>query len=99
MANSRASARAIAAPRTRVSVGTLKGGGRIEQQIFLDTYTKVGFAKLYDRKTPITAADLVNDRVIPFFEAHAVALLRVSCRRWRRGEAQRSRHPTLSDQV
>ena len=46
---------------------TLKGVGRIYQQTFIDTYAKVGFAKLYDRKTPITAADLLNDRVIPFF--------------------------------
>jgi hypothetical protein len=36
----------------------------------LDTYTKVSFAKLYDRKTPITAADLLNDRALPFFEQH-----------------------------
>ena len=48
-------------------MGTLKGVGRIYQQTFIDTYAKVGFAKLYDRKTPITAADLLNDRVIPFF--------------------------------
>ena len=27
-------------------------------------------AKLYDRKTPITAADLLNDRILPFFEEH-----------------------------
>ncbi len=46
----------------------LKGVGRIYQQTFIDTYTKVSFAKLYDRKTPITAADLLNDRVLPFFE-------------------------------
>jgi hypothetical protein len=39
-------------------VGTLKGVGRIYQQTFVDTYAKVGFAKLYDRKTPITAAEL-----------------------------------------
>jgi hypothetical protein len=37
-------------------VGTLKGVGRIYQQTFIDTYRKVAFAKLYDRKTPITAA-------------------------------------------
>jgi transposase InsO family protein len=37
----------------------------------------VSFAKLYDRKTPITAADLLNDRVLPFFEEHDVKLLRV----------------------
>ena len=54
-------------------VGTLKGVGRIYQQTFVDTYSKVVFAKLYDRKTPITAADLLNDRVLPFFEEHEIA--------------------------
>ena len=46
-------------------VGNMKGVGRIYQQTFIDTYAKVALAKLYDRKTPITAADLVNDRVVP----------------------------------
>jgi hypothetical protein len=45
-------------------------GAQAHQQTFIDTYTKVSFAKLYDRKTPITAADLLNDRVLPFFEEH-----------------------------
>ncbi len=58
-------------------VGTLKGVGRVYQQTFVDTYAKLGFAKLYDRKTPITAADLLNDRVIPFYEQHGVPLQRV----------------------
>jgi transposase InsO family protein len=58
-------------------VGNLKGVGRIYQQTFIDTYAKVAFTKLYDRKTPITAADLLNDRVLPFFEEHDVKLLRV----------------------
>jgi transposase InsO family protein len=58
-------------------VGTLKGVGRIYQQTFIDTYAKLGFAKLYDRKTPITAADLLNDRVIPFYENAGVPLQRV----------------------
>jgi transposase InsO family protein len=58
-------------------VGTLKGVGRIYQQTFIDTYSKVGFAKLYEAKTAITAADMLNDRVIPFFEAHDIPLLRV----------------------
>src|SRR5580704_6511871 len=44
-------------------VGNLKGVGRVYQQTFIDTYAKVACAKLYDRKTPITAADLLNDRV------------------------------------
>jgi transposase InsO family protein len=58
-------------------VGTLKGVGRIYQQTFIDTYAKVGFAKLYDRKTPLTAADLLNDRVLPFYEAYEIPLSRV----------------------
>ena len=53
-------------------VGTLKGVGRIYQQTFVDTYSKVAFAKLYDRKTSLTAADLLNDQVVPFFEEHEV---------------------------
>jgi len=57
-------------------VGNLKGVGRVYQQTFIDTYAKVAFAKLYDRKTPITAADLLNDRVIPFFDSHEVKLMR-----------------------
>ena len=48
-------------------VGTMKGVGRIYQQTFIDTYAKVAFVKLYDRKTALTAADLLNDRVVPFY--------------------------------
>jgi hypothetical protein len=66
-------------------VGTLKGVGRIYQQTFIDTYTKVGFAKLYPEKTPITAADLLNDRV---------ALLRAA-RDCAESCADRSRHRIL----
>lgn len=58
-------------------MGTLKGVGRIYQQTFVDTYSKVAFAKLYDTKTPLTAADLINDRVVPFFETHGIPLSRV----------------------
>ena len=58
-------------------VGNLKGVGRVYQQTFIDTYAKVACAKLYDRKTPITAADLLNDRVIPFFDSHEIELLRM----------------------
>jgi transposase InsO family protein len=58
-------------------VGTLKGVGRVYQQTFIDTYAKVAFAKLYDRKTPITAADLLNDRVLPFYDEHDIRLSRV----------------------
>jgi transposase InsO family protein len=58
-------------------VGTIKSVGRIYQQTFIDTYTKVAFAKLYDRKNALVAADALNDRVLPFYEEHGVRLLRV----------------------
>ncbi len=58
-------------------VGTLKGVGRIYQQTFIDTYCKVGFAKLYDRKNALVAAELLNDQVMPFYEGHGIPLLRV----------------------
>ena len=58
-------------------VGTIKGVGRIYQQTFIDTYTKVAFAKVYDRKNALVAADMLNDRVLPFFEEQGIPLLRV----------------------
>jgi hypothetical protein len=58
-------------------VGTLKGVGRIYQQTFVDTYTRVAIVKLYDRKNALVAADLLNDRVVPFFESEEVRLLRI----------------------
>jgi transposase InsO family protein len=58
-------------------VGTLKGVGRIYQQTVIDTYTRVAFAKLYDRKVALTAADVLNDRVLPFFDEQQIPLLRI----------------------
>ena len=58
-------------------VGTIKSIGRIYQQTFIDTYSKVAFAKLYDRKNALVAAEMLNDRVVPFFDQQQVPLLRV----------------------
>ena len=58
-------------------VGNIKGVGRIYQQTFIDTYCKVALVKLYDRKHAITAADMVNDRVLPFYEEYGLPLLRI----------------------
>src|SRR5436305_7989860 len=58
-------------------VGTLKGVGRIYQQTFVDTYSKWAAAKLYTNKTPITSADLLNDRVLPLFEEQGMGVLRI----------------------
>lgn len=58
-------------------VGNIKGVGRIYQQTFIDTYSKVAHAKLYTQKTALTAADMLNDRVIPFYDEHGIRVLRV----------------------
>jgi transposase InsO family protein len=58
-------------------VGYLKGVGRIYQQTVIDTYSAVTFGKAYSAKVPVTAADLLNDRVLPFFEEEGVPVLRV----------------------
>ena len=58
-------------------MGTIKSIGRIYQQTFLDTYSKLAFVKLYERKNALVAADLLNDRVLPLLEEQNVPLLRV----------------------
>ena len=58
-------------------VGTFKGVGRVYQQTFVDTYSKVAFAKLYTTKTPIMAADLLNDKILPFFTEEQLPMLRI----------------------
>ena len=58
-------------------VGTIKGVGRIYQQTFVDTYSKWATAKLYTTKTPITGAELLNDRVLPFFTSQEMGVIRI----------------------
>lgn len=74
-------------------VGTLKGVGRIYQQTFIDTYSKVAMAKLADTKTPLAAADLLNDRVVPFFDAQGVPLSRILTDRGTEYCGAPERHP------
>jgi hypothetical protein len=58
-------------------VGTIKGTGRICRQTFTDTCAKVSFARLYGRRNALVAADMFNDRVLPFYQQHDIPLLRV----------------------
>ena len=58
-------------------VGTFKGVGRVYQQTYVDTYSRVAHCKLYTTKTPITAADLLNDRVLPFYASESLPVLRI----------------------
>ena len=58
-------------------VGNMKRLGRIYQQTVIDTYSKVVFAKLYDRKNAPLAVDILNDRVIPIFDSKEIPVLHV----------------------
>ena len=73
-------------------VGNIKGVGRIYQQTFIDTYTRVAFAKVYDRKNAIAAADLLNDLVLPFFEQQNIPLLRILTDRGTEYKGKREHH-------
>ncbi len=46
---------------------------RIYPQTFIDTYVRVTQAKLYTENTAITAADMQNNRVLPFYAKHGIA--------------------------
>jgi len=58
-------------------IGTIKGVGRIYQQTSIDTHANVGFAKLYLEKTGLVAADFLNDKVLPFYDAQGIRVHRV----------------------
>ena len=74
-------------------VGYLKGVGRIYQQTVIDTYSSVAFGKVYTAKIPITAADTLNDRVLPFFEEQNVPVLRVLTDRGTEFCGSQDKHP------
>ncbi len=73
-------------------VGTLKGVGRVYQQTYIDTYSKVAQAKLYTTKTPITAADILNDQVLPFYVLQELPILRILTYRGTEYCGNRERH-------
>ena len=74
-------------------VGWIKGIGKIYQQTGVDTYSSMGFAKLYTEKTAVTAADFLNDRVLPFLDSHNVRLLRTLTDRGTEYCGVRENHP------
>jgi len=74
-------------------VGYIKGVGRIYQQTVIDTYSAVGFAKLYLAKMPVTAADCLNDKVLPFFEERGIPILRILTDRGTEYCGREDQHP------
>lgn len=58
-------------------VGHIKGVGKIYMQAVIDTYGSFGFAKLYTSKMPTTCADILIDKVIPFYRTMDIPIRRM----------------------
>ena len=54
-------------------IGSLKRLGRVYLQTNVYRYSKVAHAKLYIAKTPIRAANMLKDRVLPFYDIETKA--------------------------
>ena len=74
-------------------IGWIKGVGRIYQQTGIDTFSNIGFAKVYHEKTAITAADFLNDKVLPFFDSYGIRLFRVLTDRGTEYKGLKDAHP------
>ena len=74
-------------------VGNIKGVGRIYLQAVVDTYSSLAFGKLYTAKVPITAADLLNDRVLPFYEKEKVPVRTILTDRGTEFKGRLESHP------
>lgn len=58
-------------------VGYIKGVGKIYMQAVIDTYGSFGFAKLYKHKTALTAADILIDKVLPYYSTLSLPVLNI----------------------
>lgn len=74
-------------------VGYIKGVGKIYQQTGIDTFSNVGFAKLYTEKTALTAADFLNDKILPYFDMDHMKVLRILTDRGTEYGWQNLEHP------
>jgi transposase InsO family protein len=51
-------------------VGVLKGVGKIYLQTVIDCHSRYAWGRLYPNKLPLTAVQVLNNDVLPTFEAH-----------------------------
>jgi len=73
--------------------GTLKGVGKVYVQVVVDVACSFAFGKVYTSKMPITAADLLHDRVLPFYERLGLAVGAVLTDNGREFCGTRETHP------
>ena len=54
-----------------------KGIGKTYDQVLIDSYSSLAHGKVYQDKTALTGADLLNDRILPWYQQEGVPLLRI----------------------
>ena len=73
--------------------GTLKGIGRIYLQTVLDCHSRYAWARLYTSKLPLTAIQILNNDVLPFFEKHRARVVTILSDNGREFCGRPDRHP------
>ena len=74
-------------------VGSLKGVGKLYLQTAIDCHSRYAWARLYPNKLPVTAVQLLNNEVLPVFEAHGAAIDAVLSDNGREFCGRADRHP------
>jgi transposase InsO family protein len=74
-------------------VGTLKGVGRVYLQSSIDCHSRYAWGRLYTSKLPLTAVQLLNNDVLPFFEQHEATVTTVLSDNGREFCGRPDRHP------
>ena len=74
-------------------VGTLKGVGKVYLQSVIDCYSRYAWGRLYTNKLPVTAVHVLNENVLPHFEAHGARVDTVLSDNGREFCGRPDRHP------
>ena len=73
--------------------GTQKGVGKVYIQTVLDCFSRFVWARLYTSKMPVTAVQILNNRALPFVEAHDVKVQTILSDNGREYCGQPDEHP------
>ena len=74
-------------------VGTLKAVGRVYLQTVIDCYSRYAWGRLYNSKLPLTAVQVLNNDVLPFFDKHDAKIETVLSDNGREFCGRPDRHP------
>lgn len=74
-------------------VGILKGVGKVYVQAVLDCFSRYAWGRLYTSKLPLTGVQVLNNEVLPFFDAHGIQVKTVLSDNGREFCGRPDRHP------